>query len=123
MENIHLEQDKMTFFIYFSFIGEVVVAVFATIMFFLPGSIAKWSSIFFYISELPALSSSQIVIIISDAGGVTYATFGIPRLWETIWPYMFLALTFIAVQNMFDFTERDYFGRAPRGSGRRFSKR
>lgn len=113
----------MTYFIYFSLIGEIVTMAVAFIMFFLPGSIAKWSSIFFFISELPALSTGQIIVIISDTGGVRYAVFGIPALWETIWPYMFLALTFIATQNMFDFIERDYFGRAPRGSGRRFSKK
>ena len=113
----------MTFFIYFSLIGEVFIAVFALIMFFLPGSIAKWASIFFFISEFPFLVSSQIVIIMSDTGVTSYVTFGIPLLFLAPFLYLFLAATFIGFQNLFDATNRDRLGRAPRGSGRRFSRR
>ncbi len=113
----------MTFFIYFSLIGEVFIAVFALIMFFLPGSIARWASIFFFISEFPFLSSSQIIILVSDTGGITYTTFGVPLLFLTPFLFLFLSMTFIGFQNLFDATNRDRLGRAPRGSNRRFSKR
>ncbi len=113
----------MTFFIYFSLIGEVFMAVFATIMFFLPGSIARWASIFLYISEFPFLASKQIIVIVSDTAGISYATFGVPLLFLTPFLYLFLILTFVAFQNLFDAINRDRLGRAPRGSGRRFSKR
>ena len=112
----------MTFFIYFSLIGELLILVMALVMFFLPGTIAKWASIFFFISELPLLSSGQIIIIVSDAGGVSYVTFGIPLLFLTPFLWLFTTLTFIAIQNLFDTTDRDFFGRAPLGSNRRFSK-
>lgn len=113
----------MTFFIYFSLIGEILIAVFATIMFFLPGSIARWSSIFLYISELPVLVVGQIIVIVSDTGGFSYATFGVPLLFLTPFLWLFAFLTFIAFQNLFDSTDRDFLGRAPANSNRRYRRR
>jgi hypothetical protein len=113
----------VTFFIYFSLIGEVFIFVGAMLMFFLPGNIARLMSIFFFISEFPFLVSPQIVIILSDTGKTIYATFGVPLLFLTPFLYFFLTMTFVAIQNLFDSTNRDRLGRAPRGSGRRFSKR
>jgi hypothetical protein len=106
----------MTFFIYFSLIGEVLIAVFATIMFFLPGIIAKWASIFFFISELPFLASGQILVIITDPPSptTTYVTFGVPALYLAPFLYLFSVLAFIAVENLFDSTERDMLGRKKR---------
>jgi hypothetical protein len=101
----------VTFFIYFSLIGEVFIAVFALIMFFLPGSIARWASIFFFISEFPFLVSPQIIVIVSDTGAVTYALFGVPFLFLTPFLYLFLSMTFIGFQNLFDSTNRDRLGR------------
>jgi hypothetical protein len=103
--------SSMTFFIYFSLIGEVFIAVFALIMFFLPGNLAKWTSIFLFISEFPFLASKQIIIIISDTGGITYATFGVPFLFLTPLLYLFLFLTFISFQNLFETTNRTRLGR------------
>ena len=102
---------RMTFFIYFSLIGEILIAVMALIMFFLPGTIARWASIFFFISELPILASKQVIVIVSDSGIISYATFGIPLLFLTPFLWMFLILTFIAVQNLFDAVDRDFYGR------------
>jgi len=101
----------MTFFIYFSLIGEVFIAVFALIMFFLPGNIAKWTSIFLFISEFPFLVSPQIIVIVSDTGAISYALFGIPLLFLTPFLYLFLFATFIGFQNLFDTTNRDRLGR------------
>ena len=101
----------MTFFIYFSLIGEILLAVFALIMFFLPHTIARWASIFFFLAEFPFLVTKQIVIIISDTAGVSYATFGIPLLYLGPFLYLFLAMTFIAVQNLFEAIDRDFLGR------------
>lgn len=101
----------MTFFIYFSLIAIVFVAFMALIMFFLPGIIAKWASIFFFISELPFLAGRQIIVIVSDTGTVSYATFGIPILYLTPFLWLFIALTFIGFQNLFDITNRDKLGR------------
>ena len=113
----------MTFFIYFSLIGEVFIFFGALILLLLPGNIAKVSSIFFFISELPFVATSQIIIIVSDSGGFTYATFGIPALFLTPFLWFFSVFIFISFQNVFDATDRDRLGRAPAGSGRRFSKR
>jgi hypothetical protein len=113
----------LTYFIYFSLIGEVIIATFALIYFFLPGTIAKWASIFFFISELPFLAANQIIIIISDSGGVIYTTFGVPLLFLTPLLYLFATATFISIQNLFDSTNRDFFGRAPFNSNRRFTRR
>ncbi len=44
-------------------------------------------------------------------GVISYATFGIPLLFLTPFLWLFLTLTFIAVQNLFDATDRDFFGR------------
>lgn len=104
----------MTFFIYFSLIGEVFIAVFATIMLFVPWSIARWANIFLFISEFPFLASPQIIIIVSDNGAVTYALFGVPLLFLTPFLYLFLFLTFIGIQNLFDATNRDRLGRDKR---------
>jgi hypothetical protein len=80
-------------------------------MFFLPGNLAKWTAIFLFISEFPFLVSPQIVIIISDTGGVTYAIFGLPFLFLTTFLYLFLFLTFISFQNLFETTNRTRLGR------------
>src|SRR6266571_3757197 len=101
----------VTFFIYFSLIAEILIALMALIMFFLPGTIARWASIFFFISELPIVSSKQVIVVVSDTGVISYATFGIPLLFLTPFLWLFLTLTFIAVQNLFDATDRDFFGR------------
>lgn len=101
----------MTFFIYFSALGEGVIGVLALIFLFVPWSIARWASIFLFISEFPFLAAKQIVIIVSDSGGVTYTTFGIPLLFLTPFLYITLVLTFIAIQNLFISIDRDYFGR------------
>ena len=111
------EARRLTFFIYFSLIGEILLAVFALIMFFLPHTIARWASIFFWIAEFPFLATKQIVIIIGDTGTVAYATFGIPLLYLGPFLYLFLAMAFIAFQNLFEATDRDFFGR------KRFPKR
>ena len=113
----------MTFFIYFSLIGEILLAVFALIMFFLPHTIARWGCIFFFVAEFPFLASKQIVIIISDTGAQSYATFGIPLLYLGPFLYLFLAMTFISVQNLFEGTDRDFFGRDKRTKKFRRPKR
>lgn len=102
----------MTFFIYFSAIGEGMIGVLALIFLFVPWSIARWTSIFLFISEFPFLAAKQIVVIISDSGSVSYATFGIPLQFLTPFLYATLALTFIAIQNLFISIDRDYFGRS-----------
>lgn len=113
----------MTFFIYFSLIGEIFVFFGAFIFFLLPGNIAKVASIFFFISEIPFVATQQIIIIVSDTGGFTYATFGVPALFLTPLLWFFAVWIFISIQSFFDNTNRDRLGRAPAGSRRRFSKK
>lgn len=101
----------MTFFIWFSADAELVIGVLGVLMLFVPWSIARWASIFLFVSEFPFLANKQIVIILSDSGGVIYSTFGIPLLFLSPFLYTALILTFIAIQNLFISIDRDYFGR------------
>lgn len=101
----------MTFFIYFSLIGEGLIGTIGFLFLFVPWSIARWASIFMFISEFPFLANKQIVIILSDTGGISYATFGVPLLFVTPFFYTASILTFIAFQNLFVSIDRDYFGR------------
>lgn len=80
-------------------------------MFFLPGNIAAWASVFFFISEFPWVIGGQIIVIVSDAGSISYATFGIPLLYLTPWLYFFAAWTFIGFENLFEKSNRDRLGR------------
>jgi hypothetical protein len=113
----------LTFFIYFSLIAEAFIFFGALILFLLPGNIAKVASVFFFISELPFVATSQIIIIVSDSGAFTYATFGIPALFLTPLLWFFAVWIFISIQSFFDAVDRDSLGRAPAGSARRFRKR
>jgi len=101
----------LTFFIYFSLIAEILLLIMGLTMFFLPGIVAKWAAIVILIFEFPVVASAQVVITISDTGTVGYARFGIPLIFLTPFLYLFLILVFVAVENLFDVTERDFFGR------------
>lgn len=101
----------------------VLVPFFGFIFLAQKGRITRAFSIFFFILDLSLLFDKQYFLLdngttLTETTAQVYPTTIILRLF-----LIHLALIALATEFLFDDLDRDYIGRAPEGSGRRFSKR